>query len=150
MININELWKYVTVAGTAKKLERWGDVLQYALPWAALTAIAFTGDTMAAYRWLYASVITMVIVTLLKYLSNFTPLGRRPNGGRSSFPSGHTAGATLGAAFVLFHFGFVYAIIPIGLAALTGLSRIVSNAHWPRDVIAAMVIATGVMWYFVG
>lgn len=148
MFNLNELWNYLNVPGTVEKMQRWGDVIQYALPWAAISILAFTGDTAAAWAWLYGCAATMLLVTVFKNLFNLTPLGRRPNGGKNSFPSGHTAGATLGAAFILFQFGLLAAIVPIVLAVVTGVSRIVSNNHWPRDVIAGAAIATAVMYYF--
>jgi hypothetical protein len=56
---------------------------------------------------------------------------------RFSFPSGHTT--TAFAAAGLFVLGFDLrrmSVLPIGLAALVGTSRMVAGVHWPIDVLA--------------
>ena len=149
MLNLSELFQK-TRPLSVNKLEDVGDILQYLLPWAALLAVALQGDAEAAWRWLYAGSITVTLTLLGKFLFNFTPLGTRPNGGRDSFPSGHTSSAFMGAAFVHFHFGWPWAILPYLLAALTGYSRIQANKHWLRDVIAGAVLAVVTGYFTVG
>lgn len=122
-------------------LEDIGDILQYALPWAALLAVALQGDKTAAWDWLYAGASTTLLTHLLKFIFNFTPLGRRPNGSGYAFPSGHTSSAFMGAAFFHFQFGIYWAIVPYLLAALTGYSRVWAKQHWWRDVIAGAALA---------
>lgn len=146
MFNLTELLNHLKVPGTVAKLQRLGDILQYALPWAALAAVAFTGKAELAWDWLYGGLAATIIVHVLKVASNYTRFGVRPNGGANSFPSGHTSGAFIGASFVLFAFGPVMAAVPLALAALTGLSRVLSHNHWWRDVIAGAVIATTCMY----
>ncbi|TFG95766.1 phosphatase PAP2 family protein [Candidatus Thorarchaeota archaeon] len=146
MFNMTELLDYLKVPGHVAKLQRIGDILQYALPWTALAAVAFTGKAELAWTWLYGCLASILIVHTLKTLSNYTPFGERPDGGKNSFPSGHTAGAFLGASFLLFSFGPVVAAVPFVLAALTGLSRVLAKKHWWRDVIAGSIIATTCMY----
>jgi membrane-associated phospholipid phosphatase len=128
-----------------EKLEDIGDILQYAVPWAALLVVALQGDKEGAWDWLYAGSLTTIFTHLLKFMFNFTPLGRRPNGSGYAFPSGHTSSAFMGAAFVHFQFGIYWAIVPYLLAALTGYSRVRAKEHWWRDVItgAALAIVIG-------
>lgn len=146
MFNLTDLLDHLKVPGTVEKLQRLGDVLQYALPWLALALVAFTGKADLAWDWLYGCLASVLIVHVLKVLSNYTRFGKRPNGGKNSFPSGHTAGAFLGASFMLFAFGPVVAAIPFVLAALTGLSRVLSKNHWWRDVIGGAALATACMY----
>jgi membrane-associated phospholipid phosphatase len=145
MFNLTELIDYLKVPGVVAKLQRLGDILQYVLPWTALSIVAFTGKAELAWAWLYGCLATVAITHVVKKLSNYTRFGQRPNGGKDSFPSGHTAIATAGAAFMWFAFGPVVAAVPVALAALTGLSRVLSKNHWWRDVIGGAVIATACM-----
>lgn len=131
-----------------ENLEDIGDILQYALPWAALLAVALQGEVRAAQNWTYAGLCTTLLTLLLKLIFNSTPLGRRPNGGSHAFPSGHTSSAFMGAAFVHFQFGFLWAIAPYLLAGLTGYSRIWAKEHRVRDVIAGAVLGIGIVYLF--
>lgn len=146
MFNLTDILSYLKVPGVAAKLERAGDLLQYVLPWVALSFVAFTGDKNLAWIWFHGCLASTVIVHLIKKASNFTPWGKRPSGGDNSFPSGHTAGAFSGAAFFYFAFGPVWAAVPVALAVLTGVSRVVAGHHWIRDVVGGAVIASVVMW----
>jgi membrane-associated phospholipid phosphatase len=142
MINFSELWQYMMSPKGAGKLEALGDVLQYAIAWAAIVLVAFTGNVLLAHAWLYAGLCQIIVVEGLKRALNHTTLGTRPNGSDHSFPSGHTAGAFFGAAFITVVWGIWWGIIPLALAVLTGISRVVSKNHWPRDVVAGAIIAS--------
>jgi membrane-associated phospholipid phosphatase len=67
-----------------------------------------------------------------------------------SFPSGHTMSAMAGGVFwfqMQYIYGYpVMGIIGVLLGVLTGLSRIISRAHWLRDVVASWVTAVMVYW----
>ena len=70
-----------------------------------------------------------------KYLVN----ERRPDGGKYSFPSGHTANAFLGAHIAYKEFKdsnpwLAYSGYALGL--FVAGSRIYNNRHWVADVIA--------------
>lgn len=142
MINFSELWQYATSPKGAGKLEAAGDILQYAIAWVAIVAVALKGSVPLAHAWLYAGICQIVVVEGLKRALNNTTLGPRPNGGEHSFPSGHTAGAFFGAAFITAAWGWTWGAVPLLLAAITGLSRVVSHNHWPRDVVAGAIIAS--------
>jgi len=64
-----------------------------------------------------------------------------------SFPSGHSAAAFSGAAFIHKRYGFRRAIIPYLAAGFTGFSRIHANRHHTHDVIAGALIG-GLIGYF--
>ncbi len=69
----------------------------------------------------------------------------RPDGGRFSFPSGHTS-ATFASATVLYrHLGWRVGLPAYGVAAYVGASRLQENRHYASDVIfgAALGIVAG-------
>lgn len=149
-MNLKFIIDHITEAtGGAEKLRAIGDVLQYALPFLAITLIAFTGSVFAAWYWLFVIVLTSVVTHALKWVFNFTPLGKRPDGGKSSFPSGHTSSSFAGALVLVPIFGWVVAAVPLLLAALTGISRHVNERHHWRDIIAGAALAVLVS-YLVG
>uniref|UniRef100_UPI00038294DC phosphatase PAP2 family protein n=1 Tax=Legionella tunisiensis TaxID=1034944 RepID=UPI00038294DC len=68
----------------------------------------------------------------------------RPNGGCCrSFPSGHVSAAFTGAAFINFRYGFIYSVPLYAGAAYVAYSRVQTNAHHVRDVVAGGVIGVG-------
>jgi len=146
MLNSFELFRPQRVA-PATPLERVGDILQYALPWAALLAVALSGHVRGAQVWLWCGALNTLLTHLLKYLFNFTGLGRRPDGGAFSFPSGHTSSAFMGAAFFFFYFGMnVWVLLAVLLAGLTAYSRVEAGRHYWRDVIAGAILAALIVW----
>lgn len=140
MLNILELHQKLKPYD-AGNLENIGDVLQYALPWSALLYVALQGDIRSAQLWVYSGLVTIVVTVLGKLLFNMTSLGKRPNGGPFSFPSGHTSSAFMGGFFWLWCAGWLWALLPLLLAMLTGYSRVYAGKHWWRDVLAGIIVA---------
>lgn len=64
---------------------------------------------------------------------------------RFSFPSGHTAAAFLLAGNTCLHYGAASAPLFVWASAV-GLSRVVLGVHFPTDIIAGMVLGTGIAW----
>ena len=86
--------------------------------------------------------IMAVTVKGIKYAVNRT----RPYGGDHSFPSGHTATSFMTATMLYKEYGWRNPWFSIGgytLAAVTGVSRIMNNAHWMSDVLAGAAIGIG-------
>jgi membrane-associated phospholipid phosphatase len=123
------------VAGEA--FTTYGDVTRYALP-ASAAILALTKDDTNGLKQLLASgAVTIGATYALKYAVDDT----RPNGGRRSFPSGHTAWAFAGAAYIHHRYGWEWGLPAELAAAAVAVSRVDGDYHRWRDVIASAVIA---------
>jgi membrane-associated phospholipid phosphatase len=122
-----------------------GDVLAVALPASAGIATLALKDYHGTRQFLGAFVVSQGTVYLLKHVID----RERPDGGRYSFPSGHSASAFLGAGFVHRRYGFKYAWPMYALATFVGWSRVYSDKHYTGDVIAGAAISVGTCWLLV-
>jgi len=128
------------------ELRKAGDVLQFALPFTALGATYWYDDKEGRWQLLKSAAANVATIGLMK-----EGVGKlRPDfGQRTSYPSGHTNGAFLGAAFLNTRYGPYWGIPAYSLAALTGYSRIDADAHFADDVVAGASIALLYNWAFV-
>ena len=78
-----------------------------------------------------AHVLNGVLTTSLKVSVNRT----RPNGGKHSFPSGHTSAAFSSAGVLQQHFGWKVGVPAYAAAGFVGLTRVRDRAHWVSDVV---------------
>ena len=71
----------------------------------------------------------------------------------NSFPSGHSADAFVSGMFLFYllkHSKYsTCRYVPIVYACLVGSFRVLSNAHYPSDVVAGMAIGIMGAWYFI-
>ncbi len=120
--------------------------------WSVL-AVVFFAFTDVSQRWLFAG-ISAFIVELICYkiikqtTTRQRPFRRNPSiqnlvipQDEFSFPSGHTAAATVAA----FLFGIaVPALMPIffSLAVLIGLSRMYLGVHYPSDILMGFALGS--------
>lgn len=65
---------------------------------------------------------------------------KRPNGEGGSFPSGHTATTFAGAEFIRKEYGWHWGAPAYLAAGFVGWSRVETEDHWWRDVIAGAAI----------
>jgi membrane-associated phospholipid phosphatase len=121
-----------TGAWAKSTTEKIGDAGQIVLPAAGLVAAALHKDGKGALELVEAFGSTMIVVYVLKVSVDRT----RPNGGGQSFPSGHTASAFSGAAFLQQRYGWAYGVPAYLAAAFVGYSRVESRNHWTSDVLA--------------
>jgi membrane-associated phospholipid phosphatase len=113
-----------------------GDVGQIALP-AVAAASAWIQVDREGFRQLFkAYALEIGAVTVLKRAVD----RRRPDGGRFSFPSGHTANAFFGATFLHRRYGWKFGAPAYLAAVFVGYSRIHSNRHWTTDVLAGAAV----------
>lgn len=75
---------------------------------------------------------------------------KRPNGGKLSFPSGHTTCAFAFASVITMEHSLPWGIAANLMASFVGFSRMNDNAHYLHDVIAGATIGTmyGVGLYY--
>lgn len=120
----------------ADTLETSGDVLQVLLPATAYGMTWWEKDPQGRHGFLAGFATTLGITYGLK-------LGihkQRPNGGEMAFPSGHTAAAFGGAAFIARRYGWRLGLPAYLGAVLVGHSRIAAEKHDPEDVFAGALI----------
>jgi membrane-associated phospholipid phosphatase len=125
-------------------IERTGDLLQLAMPGAAVVAIAVHHDGGGLLQFAESVALNQGVTDGLKYAIN----ERRPNGGHYSFPSGHTSIAFCSAEFLRKRYGWEYGIPAYVAAAFTGYSRVESREHWTHDVVAGAAIGFGSSYLF--
>ena len=123
------------------------DVTQYAPAALVIGLKAFGYESRTKWGGMLVSdVLSVGIMTAtvkgVKYMVN----RQRPYGGKHSFPSGHTATSFMTATLLYKEYGWRNPWFSIGgytVAALTGVSRIMNNAHWMSDVVAGAAVGIG-------
>ncbi len=133
---------FATNAHAGSALTTYGDIAQIGIPLTAGAISLYKGDKEGFVQLAEGALYTVIATQGLKYAVN----AERPNGGDHSFPSGHTAAATQGAAYLQFRYGAAYGVPAYAAAALVGYSRVEGEYHHWRDVIAGMALATGIQY----
>jgi membrane-associated phospholipid phosphatase len=121
----------------ADAVERAGDVGAILLPAGAAVGALLAKDKEGLRQEAVAYAVTMAVVFILKPTVDRT----RPNGGHYSFPSGHSASAFAGAAFLQRRYGWKLGVPAAIAASFVGYSRVESNNHYTSDVVAGAAIA---------
>jgi membrane-associated phospholipid phosphatase len=144
-------------AGGNQNIIKAGDVLQAAVPLYALGLTLAKSDREGTRQLVKSFLLTQGSTELLK----MTTQKPRPNfkfgDTKNSFPSGHTASAWSGAAFIHRRYGcydanwecWKYSAAPYAAAAFTGYSRVQANKHDWIDVIGSIVLAETVNFFLV-
>jgi len=132
--------------GSTDDIERFGDVLQLALPASAYAMTWIGADGRGAVEYsLQLGTGTAVTYGLKQAVFKRTPSAADDD----SFPSAHTQAAFSGASFIHRRFGPKWGVPAYVLATYTGLSRVKAQRHYLDDVIAGMSIALVSGWTFV-
>jgi membrane-associated phospholipid phosphatase len=121
----------------ADGVETSGDILQIVIPAVAFGA-TFIKDDIEGRNQFYKQFLASEATTYaLKYLVH----EKRPHGSsHDSFPSGHTSAAFQGATFIHLRYGWEYSIPAYIAATFVGYSRIETEKHYTKDVIAGAAI----------
>jgi len=128
----------------ADTTEKAGDFLQIAIPAIAYGATFYFDDSDGRSQFYKSFGVNILATQVLKQSIN----AKRPNGGDHSFPSGHTSAAFQGAGFIHARYGLDYAWPAYAAATFVGYSRIDSNAHYLRDVVAGAALGVATSFYF--
>ena len=122
-----------------------GDLLQIALPvGAAISTLIWNDTTKPIFQFAKTMSVSFVTTHAIKRIVD----KERPNGGRYSFPSGHTSAAFTGAAFLEKRFGWRVGAPAYVLASYVGWSRIDANKHDIWDVLGGAVVGIGSAYLF--
>ena len=126
-------------------IEKSGDILQVALPIAALSSTLIWDDGQKGTLQFVKSMCTSVLIThSVKRIINKP----RPNGGNFGFPSGHTSSAVTGAAFLQKRHGWKVGIPAYILAGYVGWTRVDSFKHDYWDVLGGAIVGIGSVYLF--
>ncbi len=127
-----------------KGMQQAGDYVQMLVPAAGFVGSLVMGDINGALQFAAGCATTTGVTTILKQTID----AKRPDGGDHSFPSGHTAFAFQGAAFILRRYGWKLGILALLLACFVAYSRVEARKHWPRDVVVGAVIGIASSYAF--
>src|SRR2546423_4866280 len=123
-----------TAAGD--RIELAGDIFQYILPATAAGLTLGYKDGDGALEFGESAALTLGVTYGLKYSID----EKRPNGGRHSFPSGHSSISFSSAEFMRERYGWEYGIPAYAAASFVAYSRVEAREHPPHDVIAGASI----------
>ncbi len=115
----------------------------------------FTSETFL--KVLIVPLFVLILVTLMRYLINakrpyevyeYTPVVHKNTKGKS-FPSRHTASAFI-IAMAFLYLKFELGIVMLVLATCIAVTRVVSGAHFIRDVVGGALISIliGLLGFF--
>lgn len=136
---------FFTTEGFAKStIESIGDFTQVIVPAYAFGMAINEDGWTGAKQFVTQFAASQITVEGLKLA---IPEERPDHSDKRSFPSGHSACAFSGAAFIHKRYGIKRAIIPYLAAGFTGFSRVHAKRHHIHDVLAGATIG-GLSGYF--
>lgn len=137
----------------AQAIQSWeetaGDVLTAVVPLGSLGYTYWYDDKEGRTQWLWCVGTNEVLNSALRLAFNQTYLGKRPNGHEYGFPSGHVGFIMSGAAFLSIRYGWRLGLTGYAASAYVAYTRIETEHHRWRDVIAAAAVAQIVANYTV-
>lgn len=139
-----------TKAGDKSAFEISGDILEYAMPAAALAStFIWTDDSRPTLQFAKTVGVAVGTAYILKSVIDKRRPDFNPNNPRyDSFPSGHTTSAFMSAGFLERRFGWKVGIPAYLTAAWVGSSRVYAERHDWWDVLGGAVLGTGSSYLF--
>jgi membrane-associated phospholipid phosphatase len=138
-------WQHAATLHASEDTETAGDVLRIAIP-AAAYVLTFTRDDPDGRMQFYKSFGVTVLGT---WALKETVEKERPDGSDDdAFPSGHTATAFQGAAFIHRRYGIRGAWPAYVLASYTGWTRVNADEHDTVDVLAGAALGVASSFIF--
>ena len=129
----------------ADKIESAGDVATVIAAVAAGGVTLARSDREGMIQLVKSAAIDLGVTYGLKYSIH----ERRPDGSdNQSFPSAHTSVAFTSAEYLRKRYGWEYGIPAYGLASFVAYSRVESDKHYARDVIAGAAIGIASSYIF--
>lgn len=142
------------------RMRKNGDTLQIAIPalalgaallsqwdrpyagsrWSALTGLDLPEQRRYGISPVSEFAYTFIGSQALTHTLKFALNAERPDGGDHSFPSAHTSAAFTGAEFIREQYGWQLGLPAYLAASYVGYSRIASDRHYGRDVLAGAVL----------
>jgi len=117
-------------------IELSGEIIRILLPLTAAGMTVHRHDQKGLIQFSKSFLTTLAVSYALKYSIDTD----RPDGGGHSFPSGHASTAFSGASFLQRRYGWKYGIPAYAAASFVGWSRIESDNHYLKDVVAGAAI----------
>jgi membrane-associated phospholipid phosphatase len=125
--------------------EKSGDILSIALPAGAfISSFKFQSENSHFKDFALGFLCSELATQSLKRIIDKP----RPNGGRFSFPSGHTSAAFYGATFLNQRFGLKVGVPSYLIASYVGYTRIKAKKHDIFDVIGGVTIGIASSYLF--
>lgn len=126
-------------------IKRSGDILAVGLPVVAAGLSFAHNDTNGLWQLMESEATTVLLTEALKSSTH----EMRPNGkDDKSFPSGHAAVAFSAAQYLQMRGGWEYGVPAYLLATAVGYSRVRSNEHYWKDVVAGAALGASASYYF--
>ena len=117
-------------------VETAGDVTMALFAAGAAALIIADKDLTGAVQFAESQALSSAVTLGLKYTINES----RPDGGSHSFPSWHSTFSFSSAEFIRKRYGWEYGIPAYALASFVAYSRVESDQHYAKDVIAGAAI----------
>jgi membrane-associated phospholipid phosphatase len=121
-----------------------GDVLTGAIPITAYWYTYHYDDPEGRKQFYWCVGSNEVVNSALRLAFNQTELGKRPNGHEYGFPSGHVGFIMSGAGFLAVRYGWRFGLPAYAASTYVAYTRVETEHHRWRDVLAAAVVAQGI------
>ena len=125
---------------TQSSMCKLSNAVQLLLPFSALIISGAKNDKEGLKQFAYTGLITSAVMLSTKYIVK----AKRPNGGKYSFPSGHSSIAFASSTYMWKRYGAIYGVPASLIAGFVGYSRVKTKNHYTRDVVAGAALGIGV------